>query len=843
MHMPVKKGKTKVKLSPSTNEFQGTDIASIQRSFVNHLEYSLAKDEYSATQLDCYKAIALTVRDRLIERWIETQQTYYRKDVKRIYYLSMEYLIGRTLGNSLINLGLYDVVQKAMKELGYDLEELRHMESDAGLGNGGLGRLAACFMDSMATLELPAYGYGIRYEFGIFSQQIKDGYQIEKPDHWLRYGNIWEIERPEYLYPVHFYGRINQYYDKDNNLKTEWIDTQQIMAIANDIPVPGYRNNTVNNMRLWSAKATRDFHFEYFNHGDYEKAVSEKVQSETISKVLYPNDNVNLGKMLRLKQEYFFVSATLQDIIRRYKKTNTKDFGNFPDKVAIQLNDTHPALAIAELMRILIDIEDIEWGRAWEITVATFAYTNHTILPEALEKWPVFLLEQLLPRHLQIIYEINYRLLQQISKKNPNNLEKMRRMSIIEEGQEKRVRMANLSIMGSHSVNGVAELHTEILKKQIFNDFYEEWPERFNNKTNGITQRRWLRLCNPGLSGLITEKIGDRWITDLYDLKKILPYSDDPAFRKVFQAVKKRNKEELAAYIERHNGIVVNPDSLFDVHIKRIHEYKRQLLNALHIITFANWLIEHGDADVVPRTMIFAGKAAPGYYMAKLIIKLINAIAEAVNNDPRIGDKLKIVFLENYSVTLAQKIIPAADLSEQISTAGTEASGTGNMKFALNGALTIGTLDGANVEISEAVGRENMFIFGMTSEEVEKRRAEGYNPWDCYHANAELKKAIDMINSGYFSKTKVYLFRPIIESLLDNGDRYMLLADYPDYVECQKKVSAAYRDRKRWIQMAVRNVGNMGRFSTDRTIREYTEDIWKVKPIPITIPSHTGEQD
>ncbi|MBN1697425.1 MAG: glycogen/starch/alpha-glucan phosphorylase [Spirochaetales bacterium] len=841
--MPVKKGKTKVKLSPSTNEFQGTDIASIQRSFVNHLEYSLAKDEYSATQLDCYKAIALTVRDRLIERWIETQQTYYRKDVKRIYYLSMEYLIGRTLGNSLINLGLYDVVQKAMKELGYDLEELRHMESDAGLGNGGLGRLAACFMDSMATLELPAYGYGIRYEFGIFSQQIKDGYQIEKPDHWLRYGNIWEIERPEYLYPVHFYGRINQYYDKDNNLKTEWIDTQQIMAIANDIPVPGYRNNTVNNMRLWSAKATRDFHFEYFNHGDYEKAVSEKVQSETISKVLYPNDNVNLGKMLRLKQEYFFVSATLQDIIRRYKKTNTKDFGNFPDKVAIQLNDTHPALAIAELMRILIDIEDIEWGRAWEITVATFAYTNHTILPEALEKWPVFLLEQLLPRHLQIIYEINYRLLQQISKKNPNNLEKMRRMSIIEEGQEKRVRMANLSIMGSHSVNGVAELHTDILKKQIFRDFYEEWPERFNNKTNGITQRRWLRLCNPGLSGLITEKIGDRWITDLYDLKKILPYSDDPAFRKVFQAVKKRNKEELAAYIERHNGIVVNPDSLFDVHIKRIHEYKRQLLNALHIITFANWLIEHGDADVVPRTMIFAGKAAPGYYMAKLIIKLINAIAEAVNNDPRIGDKLKIVFLENYSVTLAQKIIPAADLSEQISTAGTEASGTGNMKFALNGALTIGTLDGANVEISEAVGRENMFIFGMTSEEVEKRRAEGYNPWDCYHANAELKKAIDMINSGYFSKTKVYLFRPIIESLLDNGDRYMLLADYPDYVECQKKVSAAYRDRKRWIQMAVRNVGNMGRFSTDRTIREYTEDIWKVKPIPITIPSHTGEQD
>jgi starch phosphorylase len=835
--MPVKKGSALKKLSPSTNEFQGTDIDSIQKSFVNHLEYSLAKDEYSATKLDCYKALALTVRDRLIERWIETQQTYYRKDAKRIYYLSMEYLIGRTLGNSLINLGLYDVVDKAMKELGYDLECLRHMESDAGLGNGGLGRLAACFMDSMATLELPAYGYGIRYEFGIFAQQIKDGYQIEKPDHWLRYGNVWEIDRPEYLYPVHFYGRVNHFYDKDNNLRTEWIDTQQIMAIANDIPVPGFQNNTVNNMRLWSAKATRDFHFEYFNDGDYEKAVSEKVQSETISKVLYPNDNVHLGKMLRLKQEYFFVSATLQDIIRRYKKTHQKGFSDFPDKVAIQLNDTHPALAIAELMRILIDIEDIPWKKSWEITENTFAYTNHTILPEALEKWSVFLLEQLLPRHLQIIYEINYRFLQQISKKYSNNLEKVRRMSIIEEGQEKRVKMANLSIIGSHSVNGVAALHTDILKKRIFSDFYEEWPKKFNNKTNGITQRRWLKLCNPGLSALITEKIGEKWITDLYELKKIVPFADDAGFQKKWQAIKKKNKEDLASYIERHNGIKVDPGSLFDVHIKRIHEYKRQLLNALHIITFYNWLKDNKNADVVPRTMIFAGKAAPGYYMAKLIIKLINAIADVVNSDPQTGDNLKVVFLENYSVTLAQKIIPAADLSEQISTAGHEASGTGNMKFALNGALTIGTLDGANIEIREEVGADNIFIFGKTAGEVEKLQEKGYNPWDYYHRDAELKKALDMINVGYFSKTKVYLFRPIIESLLDTGDRYLLLADYRSYVECQKEVSATYKKQKLWTKMAIHNVAHTGKFSTDRTIREYTEEIWKVKPIPITIPS------
>ncbi|MBN2533164.1 MAG: glycogen/starch/alpha-glucan phosphorylase [Spirochaetales bacterium] len=830
------------KLSPSTNEFQGIDIESIQKSFVNHLEYSLAKDEYSATELDCYKALALTVRDRLIERWIETQQAYYKHNAKRIYYLSMEYLIGRTLGNSLINLDLYNVVNTAIAELGYDLKELRELECDAGLGNGGLGRLAACFMDSMATLEFPAYGYGIMYEYGIFAQQIIDGYQIEKPDNWLRYGNVWKISRPEYLYPVNFYGKVKQYYDSDNHLKTEWVETRQVMAMANDIPIPGYKNNTVNNMRLWSAKSTRDFQFEYFNDGDYEKAVKEKAQSETISKVLYPNDNVHLGKELRLKQEYFFVSATLQDIIRRYKKTVKNGFADFPDKVAIQLNDTHPALAIAELMRILVDIEDISWEKAWEITVNTCAYTNHTILSEALEKWPVYLLEHLLPRHLQIIYEINYRFLQRISKKYSNDIDKIRRMSIIEEGKDKKVRMAHLAIIGSHSVNGVAELHTEILKTRIFQDFYEEWPDKFNNKTNGITQRRWLKLSNPGLSDLISSKIGNGWVTDLYVLKQIIPFTGNPDFQESWQKIKLENKKRLAEYIKINNKIEVNCNSLFDIHIKRIHEYKRQILNALHVITLYNFIKENPRADIVPRTIIFAGKAAPGYYMAKLIIKLINSIADVVNNDPDIGDKLKVVFLENYSVSLAQIIIPAADLSEQISTAGHEASGTGNMKFALNGALTIGTLDGANIEILEEVGKENIFIFGMNASEVDELRHHGYNPWDFYHKNPQLKKVIDMINNGYFSKTRVFLFKPVIESLLDLGDTYMLLADYKSYIDCQQEVSKTYKNKKKWVKMSILNVAHTGKFSTDRTISEYAKDIWNAKPVHITIPEKSDEK-
>ncbi|HPJ37105.1 MAG TPA: glycogen/starch/alpha-glucan phosphorylase [Spirochaetota bacterium] len=831
----AEKKSPKKNLTPSTNEFQGTDINAIQNSFVNHMEYSCAKDEYSATNHDLYNSIALVARDRLIERWIETQQRYYDVDAKRVYYLSLEFLVGRTLGNSLINLDLYDTSSDALKELGYDLEELREVEWDAGLGNGGLGRLAACFMDSMASLELPAYGYGIRYEYGIFFQKIIDGYQVETPDNWLRYGNPWEFPRAEYLYPVQFYGRVQQNKAPDGSVNFEWVDTDNIMAMAYDTPIPGYRNNTVNNMRLWSAKATREFNLQYFNDGNYEQAINERTYSETISKVLYPKDESFQGKELRLKQEFFFVSATLQDIIRRFKKSHS-DFSMFPEKVAIQLNDTHPSIAIPELMRILMDNEGIGWDQAWDITTNTMAYTNHTILPEALEKWPVRLIETVLPRHIMIIYEINRRFLETIKKLYPGDTNRLHRMSIIAEGPEKQVRMAHLAIVGSHSLNGVAALHTEILKANIFRDFYEIWPEKFNNKTNGITQRRWLKLCNPGLSSLISSKIGDAWTTDLYDLKKIIPFADDPAFQEQWQSVKRHNKELLAEYIRKHNCIDINVDSIFDCQIKRLHEYKRQLLNVLHVITMYNRVKNNPDADVVPRTVIFAGKSAPGYFISKLIIKLINAVGDVVNNDPDIGDKLKVVFIANYSVSLAEKIIPAADLSEQISTAGNEASGTGNMKFALNGALTIGTLDGANVEIMEEVGSDNIFIFGLTADEVGDKKFSGYNPQAVYQENRELRQCIDMISNGHFSHGDANLFKPLTDSLLYHGDQYMLFEDYESYVRCQDIVSSTYTDRKKWTRMSILNTANMGKFSTDRTISQYAEEIWSAKPVHVEIP-------
>ena len=689
------------------------DAESIKKSFVHHMEYSLGKDEYSGTLYDSYTSIALATRDLLIERWIATQQTYYNKNAKRVYYLSLEFLMGRTLGNSLVNLGVYGETQKAMNELGYSLEDLREREWDAGLGNGGLGRLAACFMDSMATLELPAVGYGIRYDYGIFFQNIRNGYQIETPDNWLRLGNVWEFPRAEFTYVIKFYGRVEYFNDVDGKLRKRWVDTEEIVAVGYDTPIPGYRNNTVNNLRLWSAKASREFDLNYFNDGDYIKAVSAKSVSENITKVLYPNDNMFEGKELRLKQEYFFVSATIQDIFRRFKKAHT-DFSVFPDQVAIQLNDTHPAISIPELMRILVDIEGLAWDAAWDITVKTFGYTNHTVLPEALERWPVTLLAKVLPRHLEIIFEINRRFLDEIGRKFPGNSALLQELSIIEEGTDKKVRMANLAIIGSHSINGVAALHTEILKNRVFRGFYGVWPEKFNNKTNGITQRRWLKLCNTELSSLITRTIGDKWTVDLFELKKLTPYAEDPEFRKEWAAVKQVKKEQLARYILSRNGLKVNIDSMFDIQVKRIHEYKRQLLNALHVITMYNRIVDNPEGDFVPRTVVFAGKAAPGYFMAKLIIKFINSIADVVNNDPRVGNKLKVVFLRNYAVSNAEKIIPAANLSEQISTAGTEASGTGNMKFSLNGALTIGTLDGANIEIMEEVGRENIFIFGLS---------------------------------------------------------------------------------------------------------------------------------
>ena len=823
------------KLLNSIQTFSKTDAKSFATSFAYHLKFSLAKDEYSATPLDCLKSLAMTVRDRLVERWIETQQTYYNQDAKRIYYLSMEFLIGRSLGNALINLDLLDSAEQALIKLGYKLEDLKELEFDAALGNGGLGRLAACFMDSMATLELPGYGYGIRYDYGIFFQRIVDGYQQETPDNWLRYGNPWEIERPEYIYIVRFYGDVDQYVDTNGVLRTDWVDTENIIAMAYDTPIPGYRNNTVNNLRLWAAKASREFNLEYFNHGDYDRAVEEKIESENISKVLYPKDDFTQGRELRLKQEYFLVSATLQDIIRRYKKTNAENFEIFPKKVAVQLNDTHPALAITELMRILIDLEGLDWEKAWEITVNTCGYTNHTILSEALEKWSVSLLGHVLPRHLQIIFEINRRFLNDITRLYPGDVDRVRRVSIIEEGVDKKVRMANLAIVGSHSVNGVAALHSEILKNEVFKDFYEIWPERFNNKTNGITQRRWLKLCNPSLSNLISEKIGNGWIASLDELKKLSPLVNNQDFQKQFLDVKKENKIKLAHYIKKRYHVEVNPDSMFDCQVKRIHEYKRQLLNALHITTLYNRIKDNPNQEVVPRTVIFAGKAAPGYSRAKLIIKLINSIARMVNDDPQVGDKLKVVFLANYSVSLAQVIIPAADLSEQISTAGMEASGTGNMKFALNGALTIGTLDGANIEIMEEVGKDNIFIFGLKADEVMQLKKAGYDPWHYYQENPELKQAIDMIANGYFSPTQPNLFQPLLNALFREGDYFLVLADYTAYVKCQEQVSKEYSNEPLWMKKSILNVANMGKFSSDRTIREYAEDIWKAEPIPITL--------
>lgn len=812
----------------------GSDPEALKRSFANHLTYSLAKDEFTSTPRDCYTSIAMTVRDRLVRKWIETQQTYYNEDAKRVYYLSLEFLIGRTLGNSLINLDMKAATQSAVSELGYELEELQEIESDAGLGNGGLGRLAACFLDSMATLELPAYGYGIRYEYGIFFQRITNGYQVETPDAWLRYGNPWEIERPEFLYPVKFYGQVLEYVDEHGMFRHEWVDTRDIIALAFDTPIPGYRNNTVNTMRLWSAKSSREFDLEYFNHGDYERAVSDKARSETISKVLYPNDNVFIGKELRLRQEYFFVSATIQDVIRRYAKTHPPGlkFRNFSDKVAIQLNDTHPAIGIPELMRIFLDSEGLGWEEAWEITVRTFAYTNHTVLPEALEKWPVSLFQRVLPRHIQIIYEINRRFLEEVSLRFPCDSARIGEMSIIEEGPEKRINMAHLAIVGSHSINGVSAIHSDILANGIFKHFREMWPERFNNKTNGVTQRRWLRLCNEPLSELIVSAIGEGWITDLYELRKLIPLADDPAFRQQWRAARQKNKEKLARYVCDHERVAVNPESLFDGHVKRIHEYKRQLLNILHVIALYNRLRCNPEEQMVPRTVLFAGKAAPGYFMAKLVIKLITSVAEVINHDPAVGERLKVVFIGNYSVSLAEMIVPAVDLSEQISTAGTEASGTGNMKFALNGAVTIGTLDGANIEIMQEVGKENIFICGHTAEEIGALR-RGYDPLAYYEADGELKAAIDMISDGFFSGPEPELFRPLVDSLLRQGDPYMVLADFASYAECQREVSRAYRNRDRWTRMSILNVANMGYFSIDRTTKDYAEDIWKIKPVPI----------
>jgi starch phosphorylase len=810
----------------------GLDTEAIQQDMINHLRHTIAKDRTTATQRDWFNVIAYTLRDRMGEGWINTMRNYYQQDVKRVYYLSLEFLMGRLLIKSMLNLGVYDSCQQAFKNLGLSTESIQELEPDPALGNGGLGRLAACFLDSMATLSLPGYGYGIRYEYGMFYQRLRNGFQLEQPDNWLRYGNPWEFPRAEILYPVHFYGRVVEFKDEKGELNYHWADTEDVMAMAYDTPVPGYGSETVNNLRLWTAKSSRDFDLQYFNAGDYIKAVENKNLSETLSKVLYPSDSTLMGRELRLRQEYFFISASIQDIIRRYLKTH-KDIRNLPDKVAIQLNDTHPALAIPELMRLLLDRFRLPWNEAWDTCVRVFAYTNHTLLPEALETWPISMLEWMLPRHLQIIYQINHLFLQEVSSQYPGDMEIMRRMSIVGEEGERHVRMANLAVIGSHKVNGVAALHTHLMKTTIFKDFNRFFPDRIVNKTNGITPRRWLNEANKPLAALITQQIGTDWITDLAQLKKMIPLADDSTFCTAFQQVKQQNKQTLARYIARKFNIEVSTDSMFDVHIKRIHEYKRQLLNVLHIITRYNWIRANPSLDIVPRTVIFAGKAAPGYAMAKLIIKLINDVARVINQDKVVGDRLKINFIPNYDVSSALKIIPAADLSEQISTAGTEASGTGNMKLALNGALTIGTLDGANIEIRDEVGADNIFIFGLTADGVTDLREQGYNPWDYLNANEELKQVLDMISSGYFSPDDPVRFHPLVDSLTHNGDHFMLLADYADYIACQKRVDALYLQPKIWTHQAILNMANMGKFSSDRTIREYAEEIWQVQSVKL----------
>jgi len=810
----------------------GMDKKAFKEDIKQHLRYTLAKDEYSSNNWDNYRSVVLTVMDRLHDKWLNTQQHYYDEGAKRVYYLSMEYLIGRLLDNMLVNLGVQDVAAEAMEEVGISYDKIREAEWDAGLGNGGLGRLAACFLDSMATLGIPGYGYGIRYDYGIFYQSIENGYQIEGPDLWLRYGNPWDIVRPKTIYPVHFYGEQTTYEDATGSTRYRWENTEPVLALAHDIPIPGYKNGIVNNLRLWKATSSNEFDLKSFNQGQYIDAVRDRQLEANISRVLYPNDKEFKGQELRLKQEYFLVSATLQDIFRRFKKKHD-DWRKLPEKVAIQCNDTHPNLAVPEIMRHLLDHVGLDWETSWDITVKTLSYTNHTLMPEALEKWPVSLLRNLLPRHLQIIFEINRRFLNKVRANFDDDVNRVRRMSIISEGENPVVRMASLGIVGSSKTNGVAALHTDLLKKTLFKDYYDLYPDRFVNETNGITPRRWLRQCNRGLADLITEKIGEDWVTDLPKIEQIEDLADDKKFQKKFSDIKQDNKKLLADYIKEHNGVTVNTDSIFDIQIKRIHEYKRQLMAALHAVTLYNRIKADPNGDHQPRTIIFAGKAAPGYTMAKLHIKLINDIGKKINNDKEVGDKLKCVFLSNYSVTLAEKLIPAANLSEQISTAGMEASGTGNMKFALNGALTIGTLDGANIEIKDEVGDENIFIFGNTVDEVEQLRTEGYNPREYYEGNAELKKAIDQIHSGFFNKKNPELFHPITRALLDEGDYFMVLADYESYVNKQAEVEEVYQDQEEWNRRAILNTARVGNFSSDRTIMGYANDIWGVEPVEL----------
>lgn len=810
--------------------YRKKDRQTFTHSIADHMEYTLAKHERISNQRDFYAATAHAVRDYLVENANDVNYLSYKHNVKRVYYLSMEYLMGRAFCNTMINMGFYPLAKSILDEFGLDLDTLMELEDDAGLGNGGLGRLAACFMDSMATLGIPCYGYGLRYHYGIFAQKIENGFQVEAPDEWLKYENVWEIKREDHTYDVGINGKTHEYMDGDGRIYYEWTDRQEVRAVAHDMLIPGYGNDMANFLRLWTARSKHEFDLNAFNDGFYLKAVEQQGLAETISKVLYPNDNSDRGRRLRLLQEYFFVSATMQDIIQRHLTTNN-NLNNLHEKAAIQLNDTHPALAIPEMMRILLDVHNYSWDKAWEITSKTFAYTNHTVMPEAMEKWSVPMLQQMLPRHLQIIYEINRRFLDEVSRAFPNDNDRLRRMSIIEEGGEKSVRMANLAVIGSHKVNGVAALHSKILVENLFKDFAELWPDKFCNKTNGITPRRWLLESNPELAELITDKIGDKWVTDLDEMKKLLKYENDKQFLEKWMAAKRKNKAKLAKYIKEKNGIDVNLDSIFDCQVKRIHEYKRQFLNILHVITLYNEIKDNPDGIFTPRTVIFSGKSAAGYMMAKLIIKLINSVADVVNNDPDMRGRLKVVFLANYSVSLAEMIIPSADLSEQISTAGMEASGTGNMKLSLNGALTIGTLDGANVEIGEEVGDENIFIFGLKAHEVDEVKAKGFNPIEVVQHNPSLKRCFDMISNGYFSGGDREIFKSLLWSVLYEGDKYLITLDYDSYIEAQANVAKEFLNKDSWAKKSLINAACMGKFSSDRTIKEYAEEIWDVKPI------------
>jgi starch phosphorylase len=808
-------------------------VEALAQSFLDNLFFVQGRSTERATVNDLYMALAHTVRDRLVERWIQTVKNYQAQDVRVVCYLSAEFLTGPHLANNLINLGIYDETDQAMRQLGIDLNTLIEQEEEPGLGNGGLGRLASCFMDSLATLDIPAIGYGIRYEYGIFDQQIRDGWQVESTDKWLRLGNPWALERPEDAFEVKMGGRTERHTDAKGRLRVEWIPQKLVRGVPHDTPILGYRTNTANTMRLWSAQAVESFDFETFNHGDFFGAVADKVSSENISKILYPNDEGVQGKQLRLAQQFFFVSCSLQHILK-IQATQSRPLAELHRNFAIQMNDTHPAIAVAELMRLLMDEHGMEWDAAWHVTTHALSYTNHTLLPEALEQWPRSLFGSLLPRHLEIVDEINRRHLDNVRARFPGDQGRVARLSLINEEGEKFVRMAHLAALGSHAINGVAALHTELLKSHVLSDFYALTPEKFSNKTNGVTPRRWMVLSNPRLANLLTARLGTGWVRDLEKLRRLEPLVDDKEFADDWRAIKRHNKLQLSTYIHDRLGISTDPESIFDVLAKRLHEYKRQHLQVLHILTLYKRIQRDPDAEVVPRTFLFGGKAAPGYRMAKLIIKLIHSVGEAINSDPLVHGRLKVVFLPDFSVKLGQRVYPAADLSEQISLAGKEASGTGNMKFAMNGAITIGTLDGANIEIREEVGEENFFLFGLTTPEVEARKREGYSPRAIFDSNPMLREVLVSLSNGEFSHGDRGLFEPLVNSLL-TSDEYMLLADYQSYIDCQDRVSLAYKDREAWTRMSILNVARIGKFSSDRSIRDYCADIWKSWPVKIQL--------